>query len=115
MAALRNTALNLNRLTGHTNIASAQRQASWRPRARPSDHHRRMIIRSGQLKGLLPTLPRPWGQLANRVGDVGNLPSGVTADANRRPPTEMVAVIPFAVVSNTLTTGMVPTSFQTLT
>jgi len=33
MAALRNTALNLNRLTGHTNIASAQRQASWRPRA----------------------------------------------------------------------------------
>jgi predicted transposase YbfD/YdcC len=33
MAALRNTALNLNRLDGHTNIASAQRQASWRPRA----------------------------------------------------------------------------------
>lgn len=32
MAALRNTALNLNRLDGHTNIARAQRQASWRPR-----------------------------------------------------------------------------------
>jgi len=31
MAALRNTALNLNRLDGHTNIARAQRQASWRP------------------------------------------------------------------------------------
>jgi predicted transposase YbfD/YdcC len=33
MAALRNTALNLNRLDGHTNIASAQRQASWRAHA----------------------------------------------------------------------------------
>jgi predicted transposase YbfD/YdcC len=33
MAALRNTALNLNRLNGHTNIASAQRQTSWRPHA----------------------------------------------------------------------------------
>jgi predicted transposase YbfD/YdcC len=33
MAALRNTALNLNRLDGHTNIAHAQRQASWRPHA----------------------------------------------------------------------------------
>ena len=33
MAALRNTALNLNRLDGHTNIASAQRQTSWRPQA----------------------------------------------------------------------------------
>lgn len=32
MAALRNTALNLNRLDGHANIARAQRQASWRPR-----------------------------------------------------------------------------------
>ncbi len=31
MAALRNTALNLNRLDGHTNIARAQRQASWQP------------------------------------------------------------------------------------
>jgi predicted transposase YbfD/YdcC len=33
MAALRNTALNLNRLSGHANIARAQRQASWRPGA----------------------------------------------------------------------------------
>jgi predicted transposase YbfD/YdcC len=33
MAALRNTSLNLNRLDGHTNIAHAQRQASWRPHA----------------------------------------------------------------------------------
>ncbi len=33
MAALRNTALNLNRLGGHTNIARAQRQASWQPGA----------------------------------------------------------------------------------
>jgi predicted transposase YbfD/YdcC len=33
MAALRNTALNLNRLDGHTNIARAQRQASWTPDA----------------------------------------------------------------------------------
>ena len=33
MAALRNTALNLARLDGHTNIAHAQRQASWRPHA----------------------------------------------------------------------------------
>jgi predicted transposase YbfD/YdcC len=31
MAALRNTALNLNRLDGHTNIARAQRRASWQP------------------------------------------------------------------------------------
>ncbi|HVI35918.1 MAG TPA: ISAs1 family transposase, partial [Gaiellales bacterium] len=31
MAALRNTALNLNRLEGHINIARAQRQASWQP------------------------------------------------------------------------------------
>ena len=30
MAALRNTALNLHRLDGHTNIASAQRRAGWR-------------------------------------------------------------------------------------
>jgi len=30
MAALRNTALNINRLDGHANIARAQRQASWR-------------------------------------------------------------------------------------
>jgi predicted transposase YbfD/YdcC len=30
MAILRNTALNLHRLDGHTNIASAQRRASWR-------------------------------------------------------------------------------------
>ena len=30
MAALRNTALNLHRLAGHTNIARAQRQAGWR-------------------------------------------------------------------------------------
>ncbi len=30
MAILRNTALNLHRLDGHTNIASAQRQAGWR-------------------------------------------------------------------------------------
>jgi predicted transposase YbfD/YdcC len=33
MAALRNTALNLARLDGHTNIARAQRQASWTPDA----------------------------------------------------------------------------------
>jgi predicted transposase YbfD/YdcC len=33
MAALRNTALNLNRLSGQPNIARAQRQASWRPGA----------------------------------------------------------------------------------
>jgi predicted transposase YbfD/YdcC len=33
MAAPRNTALNLNRLAAHTNIAAAQRQASWRPPA----------------------------------------------------------------------------------
>ncbi len=32
MATLRNTALNLNRLDGHANIARAQLQASWRPR-----------------------------------------------------------------------------------
>jgi predicted transposase YbfD/YdcC len=32
MAALRNS-LNLSRLNGHTNIARAQRQASWRPDA----------------------------------------------------------------------------------
>jgi hypothetical protein len=32
-AALCNTALNLSRLDGHTNIAHAQRQASWRPHA----------------------------------------------------------------------------------
>jgi len=31
MAALRNTALNLARLDGHTNIARAQRRASWTP------------------------------------------------------------------------------------
>src|SRR5437868_2224101 len=31
MAALRNIALNLNRLDGHTNIARAQRRASWQP------------------------------------------------------------------------------------
>lgn len=31
MAALRNTALKLNRLEGHADIARAQRQASWRP------------------------------------------------------------------------------------
>ena len=30
MAVLRNTALNLHRLDGHTNIASAQRRAGWR-------------------------------------------------------------------------------------
>jgi predicted transposase YbfD/YdcC len=30
MAVLRNTALNLHRLEGHTNIASAQRRAGWR-------------------------------------------------------------------------------------
>jgi hypothetical protein len=30
MAILRNTALNLHRLEGHTNIASAQRRAGWR-------------------------------------------------------------------------------------
>lgn len=30
MAALRNTALNLHRLDGHSNIASAQRRAGWR-------------------------------------------------------------------------------------
>jgi predicted transposase YbfD/YdcC len=30
MAVLRNTALNLHRLNGHTNIASAQRRAGWR-------------------------------------------------------------------------------------
>jgi predicted transposase YbfD/YdcC len=30
MAALRNTALNINRLDGHANIARAQRRASWR-------------------------------------------------------------------------------------
>ncbi len=31
MAAPRNTALNLNRLDGNTNIARAQRQANWQP------------------------------------------------------------------------------------
>jgi hypothetical protein len=30
MAVLRNTALNLHRLDGHTNIARAQRRAGWR-------------------------------------------------------------------------------------
>ena len=30
MAVLRSTALNLHRLDGHTNIASAQRRAGWR-------------------------------------------------------------------------------------
>jgi hypothetical protein len=30
MAVLRNTALNLHRLDGHSNIASAQRRAGWR-------------------------------------------------------------------------------------
>jgi predicted transposase YbfD/YdcC len=33
LAALRNTALNLHRLDGHTNIASAQRRTAWRPGA----------------------------------------------------------------------------------
>jgi predicted transposase YbfD/YdcC len=33
LAALRNTALNLYRLDGHTNIASAQRRTAWRPGA----------------------------------------------------------------------------------
>jgi len=31
MAALRNTAININRLVGHTNIAAAQRRYSWAP------------------------------------------------------------------------------------
>ncbi len=31
MAALRNTAININRLAGHTNIAAAQRHYSWAP------------------------------------------------------------------------------------
>jgi hypothetical protein len=30
LAALRNTALNLHRLDGHTNMASAQRRTAWR-------------------------------------------------------------------------------------
>jgi len=33
MAALRNTATNLARLTGHDNIAAAQRAAAWHPTA----------------------------------------------------------------------------------
>ncbi len=33
MAALRNTAINVSRLTGHTNIAAAQRHYSWTPGA----------------------------------------------------------------------------------
>ena len=33
MAALHNTALNLNRLSGHANIAAAQRAAAWHPTA----------------------------------------------------------------------------------
>ncbi len=31
MAALRNTAINISRLAGHTNIAAAQRRYSWAP------------------------------------------------------------------------------------
>jgi hypothetical protein len=31
MAALRNTAINISRLAGHTNIAAAQRRYSWEP------------------------------------------------------------------------------------
>ncbi len=33
MAALRNTATNIARLTGHGNIAAAQRAAAWHPTA----------------------------------------------------------------------------------
>ena len=33
MAALRNTATNIARLTGHANIAAAQRDAAWHPTA----------------------------------------------------------------------------------
>ena len=33
MAALRNTATNIARLAGHTNIAAAQRDAAWSPTA----------------------------------------------------------------------------------
>jgi hypothetical protein len=33
MAALRNTATNIARLTGHGNIAAAQRIAAWHPTA----------------------------------------------------------------------------------
>jgi hypothetical protein len=33
MAALRNTAANIARLAGHTNIAAAQRDAAWSPTA----------------------------------------------------------------------------------
>jgi predicted transposase YbfD/YdcC len=33
MAALRNTAINVSRLAGHTNIAAAQRHYSWTPDA----------------------------------------------------------------------------------
>ena len=33
MAALRNTATNIARLTGHANIAAAQRTAAWSPTA----------------------------------------------------------------------------------
>jgi hypothetical protein len=33
MAALRNTAANITRLAGHTNIAAAQRDAAWSPTA----------------------------------------------------------------------------------
>jgi hypothetical protein len=33
MAALRNTAINVSRLAGHSNIAAAQRHYSWQPGA----------------------------------------------------------------------------------
>jgi len=33
MAALRNTAINVSRLAGHSNIAAAQRLYSWTPGA----------------------------------------------------------------------------------
>lgn len=33
MAALRNTATNIARLSGHSNIAAAQRTAAWSPTA----------------------------------------------------------------------------------
>ncbi len=33
MAALRDTATNMARLTGHANIAAAQRAAAWSPNA----------------------------------------------------------------------------------
>jgi hypothetical protein len=33
MAALRNTAINVSRLAGHSNLAAAQRHYSWTPGA----------------------------------------------------------------------------------